>query len=59
MVLSGMSNCEQVLDNTKIMARPQPLNDKEKELLKEVVAIINKRTAIPCTSCGYCMEVEY
>ena len=57
MVLSGMSNCEQVLDNTKIMARPQPLNDKEKELLKEVVAIINKRTAIPCTSCGYCMEV--
>ena len=50
MVLSGMSNCEQVLDNTKIMARPQPLNDKEKELLKEVVAIINKRTAIPCTS---------
>ena len=53
MVLSGMSNCEQVLDNTKIMARPQPLNDKEKELLKEVVAIINKRTAIPCTSCGY------
>ena len=55
MVLSGMSNCEQVLDNTKIMARPQPLNDKEKELLKEVVAIINKRTAIPCTSCGYCM----
>ena len=56
MVLSGMSNCEQVLDNTKIMARPQPLNDKEKELLKEVVAIINKRTAIPCTSCGYCME---
>ena len=45
MVLSGMSNCEQVLDNTKIMARPQPLNDKEKELLKEVVAIINKRTA--------------
>ena len=55
MVLSGMSNCEQVLDNTKIMARPQPLNDKEKELLKEVVAIINKRTAIPCTSCGYGM----
>lgn len=57
MVLSGMSNCEQVLDNTKIMTSPQPLNDKEKELLKEVVAIINKKTAIPCTSCGYCMEV--
>ena len=41
MVLSGMSNCEQVLDNTKIMASPQPLNDKEKEILKEVVAIMS------------------
>ena len=47
MVLSGMSNCEQVLDNTKIMARPQPLNDKEKELLKEVVIEKHFRAIAP------------
>lgn len=57
MVLSGMSNMEQMLDNTKVMAELKPLNDEERELLKQVVEIVNKNIAIPCTSCRYCMEV--
>ena len=57
MVLSGMSNLSQVQDNIRIMDNPQPLNDKEKELLGRVVVIINNRISIQCTSCGYCMEV--
>lgn len=57
MVLSGMSNLSQVQDNIRIMDNPQPLNDKEKELLGRVVDIINNRISIQCTSCGYCMEV--
>lgn len=57
MVLSGMSNLSQVQDNIRIMDNPQPLNDKEKELLGRVVDIINNRISIQCTLCGYCMEV--
>ncbi len=57
MVLSGMSSLEQLLENTRLMQDPEPLNGEERELLEKVKEIINKNTDIPCTSCGYCMEV--
>lgn len=57
MVLSGMSNMEQLTENTRLMQEIQPLNAEEKALLDKVVEIIHKNTEIPCTSCGYCMEV--
>lgn len=57
MVLSGMSNLEQVRENIAIMQNPLPLTEEEKSILQQVVDIINRKTAIPCTSCGYCMEV--
>ena len=53
MVLSGMSSLEQVKDNIHIMDNPAPLNEGEKELLSKIVDIINSKTVIPCTSCGY------
>ncbi len=57
MVLSGMGSIEQMLDNTKVMANPAPISDTEKELLEKVTDIINRSVEIPCTACGYCMEV--
>ncbi|MCD8038498.1 MAG: aldo/keto reductase [Lachnospiraceae bacterium] len=57
MVLSGMSSAAQVAENIRTMDDPQPLDGKERELLAEIVELINQRTSIPCTSCGYCMEV--
>lgn len=57
MVLSGMNSLEQVRENTKLMTAPAPLNDDEKKLLKQVVEIVNRSMAVPCTACGYCMEV--
>lgn len=57
MVLSGMSNLTQMKENISFMDDPKPLNDKEQQLLDRIVDIINSKTAIPCTSCGYCMEV--
>ncbi len=57
MVLSGMSAPEQMQENTRIMDNPEPLTEQEKELLQKVTECINESIAIPCTACGYCMEV--
>ena len=56
MVLSGMSNMEQLKDNVSFMKEFEPLNEKEKEALKKVVKIFRSIPTIPCTSCKYCVD---
>ena len=56
-VLSGMSNMEQALDNCQTLKDCEPLTAEEKQTLAKVANIINSGYVIPCTRCGYCMEV--
>lgn len=55
-VLSGMSNMQQLLDNTDYMQSFQALSPQEGELVKQSVAIINQAVPIQCTACQYCVE---
>ena len=56
MVLSGMSNLEQMQDNISFMADFQPLNDAEMEAIQKVREIFSSKNLIPCTSCRYCTD---
>ena len=55
MVLSGMSDLEQLLDNTAYMDDFRPLTEEEVDLCHRCAEIINRKTAIPCTGCAYCV----
>ncbi len=56
MVLSGMSNMEQMQDNLSAMQDFVPLSDEEMTAVHKVCDIFRNLNLIPCTSCRYCIE---
>ena len=55
-VLSGMSDLEQVIDNTSYMKKFIPLNDEEMNAIWKVCDILKNLGGIPCTACRYCID---
>ncbi len=55
MVLSGMSNIEQMNDNLSYMKHFVPLNDTEMEAVRKVADVFHSEHMIPCTACRYCV----
>ncbi len=55
-VLSGMSNLEQMNDNIASMKDFKPLDEKELCALSQVMEAFGKLNLIPCTACKYCIE---
>ena len=54
MILSGMSNFDQVKENIATFEKKAPLNREETALLLDVAETL--KNSVPCTACSYCVK---
>lgn len=54
MILSGMSNMAQMVENVETFREENPLTDTERTLLLDIVE--GMKNSIPCTACRYCCD---
>ena len=56
MILSGMSNEEQLQKNLATFDESKPLNEEEMEALMEIADRMLSVNTVPCTACHYCVS---
>ena len=54
MILSGMSDRQQMIDNVATFAQPKPMTQEQVSLILEVAEEL--KDAVPCTACRYCCD---
>lgn len=55
MVLSGMSNMQQLAENIRIFETSAPLNAAETDALLAIAEEMGRSLELPCTACRYCV----
>lgn len=58
-VLSGMSNMEQLNDNINTYTDFKNINEDELKIIDIVVEELRKIQPVPCTGCRYCMDCSF
>lgn len=53
-VLSGMSNFDQLVENIDTFEEAKPLTEEERGILLGIVDEMLKKKVLPCTACRYC-----
>lgn len=54
MILSGMSNMEQMADNVHTFEKEDALSEEEEKTLMQIAETL--KDALPCTACRYCCD---
>lgn len=55
-ILSGMSNEEQMNDNVATMKNFKPLSEEERQVIQQVKDEMAKIPSVACTECKYCVK---
>lgn len=56
MILSGMSDLQQIEENIHIFETEKPLNEEEMKTLLGIAKDMVSRISVPCTACRYCIS---
>lgn len=56
MILSGMSNFDQMKANIATFTEDKPLNEEEMQTLLGIADAMLKQKTLPCTACHYCVS---
>ena len=55
-ILSGMSDMQQLQENIRTFETDKPLNEGEMQALLKIAEGMVKKIALPCTACHYCVS---
>ncbi len=55
-VLSGMSNMDDLIDNCNTYENFEVLSSDESQFLENMVLKLSENLAVPCSECGYCVD---
>lgn len=59
LILSGMSNMDQLRDNIETFTNLKKISHEEQKVIDKVVEDLRKINPVPCTGCRYCMDCQF